>query len=101
MRNPCTAVKNSPRSPQLEKARAQQRRPNAALKKNKKPQHMCHQACGWDREAGLDPFPITRAGARRALQSPNPAAGGLVSSSLAGLPQREQCAAGTEIEQSQ
>ena len=34
MRSPCTATKSSPRSPQLEKARTQQRRPNAA--KNKK-----------------------------------------------------------------
>ena len=34
MRNPCTTMKSSPRSPQLEKACAQQWRPNAA--KNKK-----------------------------------------------------------------
>ena len=34
MRSPHTATKSSPRSPQLEKARAQQRRPNAA-KNNK------------------------------------------------------------------
>ena len=34
MRSPHTATKSSPRSPQLEKARAQQWRPNAA--KNKK-----------------------------------------------------------------
>ena len=33
MRGPCTATKSSPRSLQLEKARAQQRRPNAAKKK--------------------------------------------------------------------
>ena len=33
MRSPRTATKSSPRSPQLEKARAQQRRPNAAKKK--------------------------------------------------------------------
>ena len=32
MRSPCTATKSSPRSPQLEKARVQQRRPNAAKK---------------------------------------------------------------------
>ena len=30
MRSPCTAAKRSPRSPQLEKAHVQQRRPNAA-----------------------------------------------------------------------
>ena len=33
MRSPRTATKSSPRSPQLEKARAQQRRPNAAKNK--------------------------------------------------------------------
>ena len=33
MRSPRTAMKSSPRSPQLEKARAQQRRPNAARNK--------------------------------------------------------------------
>ena len=33
MRSPCTAMKSSPRSPQLEKACTQQRRPNAAKKK--------------------------------------------------------------------
>ena len=32
MRSPCTATKSSPRSPQLEKARVQQGRPNAAKK---------------------------------------------------------------------
>ena len=36
MRSPCTATKSSPRSPQLEKAYAQQRRPNTAKKKEKK-----------------------------------------------------------------
>ena len=36
MRSLRTAMKSSPRSPQLEKARAQQRRPNAEKKKNKK-----------------------------------------------------------------
>ena len=36
MRSPCTAMKSSPRSPQLEKAHAQQRRPNVAKKKKKK-----------------------------------------------------------------
>ena len=36
MRIPCTAMKNSPRSPQLEKARVQQRRPNTARKKERK-----------------------------------------------------------------
>ena len=30
MRSPCTATKSSPRSVQLEKARTQQQRPNAA-----------------------------------------------------------------------
>ena len=35
MRSPRTAVKSSPPSPQLEKTRAQQQRPNAAEKKNK------------------------------------------------------------------
>ena len=30
MRSPCTTLKSSPRSPQLEKAHAQQQRPNAA-----------------------------------------------------------------------
>ena len=34
-RNPRTATKSSPRSPQLEKAHAQQRRPNADKNKNK------------------------------------------------------------------
>ena len=33
MRSPHTATKSSPRSPQLEKAREQQQRPNAAKKK--------------------------------------------------------------------
>ena len=33
MRSPRTAMENSPHSPQLEKARAQQRRPNAAKNK--------------------------------------------------------------------
>ena len=36
MRSPRTAMKSSPCSPQLEKARTQQRRPNAAKKKKKK-----------------------------------------------------------------
>ena len=36
MRNPRTATKSSPHSPQLEKSRAQQRRPNAAKKRKKK-----------------------------------------------------------------
>ena len=36
MRRPCTATKSSPCSPQLEKAHAQQWRPNAAKKKKKK-----------------------------------------------------------------
>ena len=35
MRSPHTAMKSSPRSPQLEKARAQQRRPNTAKNKFK------------------------------------------------------------------
>ena len=35
MRSPRTAMKSSPRAPQLEKARAQLRRPNAAKKKKK------------------------------------------------------------------
>ena len=35
MRSPSTARKSSPLSPQLEKARAQQRRPNAAKNKIK------------------------------------------------------------------
>ena len=35
MRSPRTATKSSPRLPQLEKAHAQQRRPNAAKKKKK------------------------------------------------------------------
>ena len=46
MRSPHTAMKSSPHSPQLEKARAQQRRPNAAkhkeinkLKKKKETPH--------------------------------------------------------------
>ena len=37
MRSPRTTMKSGPCSPQLEKARAQQRRPNAAKKKKKKP----------------------------------------------------------------
>ena len=36
MRSLRTAMKSSPRSPQLEKARAQQRRPNAEKKKKQK-----------------------------------------------------------------
>ena len=36
MRSPRTSTKGSPCSPQLEKAHAQQRRPNAAKKKKKK-----------------------------------------------------------------
>ena len=36
MRSPCTATKSRPCSPQLEKARAQQQRPNTAIKKKKK-----------------------------------------------------------------
>ena len=35
MRSPLTTMKGSPRSAQLEKARAQQQRPNAAKKKKK------------------------------------------------------------------
>ena len=35
MRSPRTVTKSSPRSPQLEKARVQQGRPNAAKKKKK------------------------------------------------------------------
>ena len=35
MRSPRIATKNSPRSPQLEKARVQQRRANAARKKGR------------------------------------------------------------------
>ena len=35
MRGPRTAMKSGPRSPQLEKARVQQRRPNTAKNKNK------------------------------------------------------------------
>ena len=35
MRNPRTAMESSPRSPQLEQVRAQQRRPNSAKKKKK------------------------------------------------------------------
>ena len=35
MRSPCTTTKSSPRSPQLEKACTQQRRPNAAKKEKK------------------------------------------------------------------
>ena len=35
MRSPHTATKSSPCSPQLEKARMQQRKPNAAKKKKK------------------------------------------------------------------
>ena len=34
MRSPCIAMKSSPHPLQLEKAHAQQRRPNAAKKKN-------------------------------------------------------------------
>ena len=36
MRSPCTAMKSSSRSPQLEKARVQQQRPSTAKKKKKK-----------------------------------------------------------------
>ena len=36
MRSPRTTTKSSPRSPQLEKARVQQQRPNAAKKKERK-----------------------------------------------------------------
>ena len=36
MRSPHTALKSSPRSPQLEKAHTQQRRPDAAIKKGRK-----------------------------------------------------------------
>ena len=36
MRSPCTTIKSSPCSLQLEKARTQQQRPNAAKKKDKK-----------------------------------------------------------------
>ena len=36
MRSPCAATKSSPRSLRLEKARAQQRRPNAAKNKERK-----------------------------------------------------------------
>ena len=42
MRSPCTTKKSSPRSPQLEKARAQQQRPKAAKKKKKNEKHV-----GW------------------------------------------------------
>ena len=36
MKNPCTATKSGPRSPQLEKVHTQQQRPNTAKKKKKK-----------------------------------------------------------------
>ena len=36
VRGPCTAMKSGPRSPQLEKALTQKRRPNAAKKKERK-----------------------------------------------------------------
>ena len=36
MKRPCTATKSSPRSPELKKARVQQRRPNVAKKKKRK-----------------------------------------------------------------
>ena len=43
MRSPCTTTKSSPHSTQLEKARVQQRKPNAAknkfIKKKKKPEY--------------------------------------------------------------
>ena len=39
MRSPRTATKSSPRSPQLEKAHSQQRRPNAVKKKRKEIAH--------------------------------------------------------------
>ena len=44
MRRPCTATKSSPHSPQLEKARVQQQRPNAAKKKKKKWLNGCMHA---------------------------------------------------------
>ena len=49
MRSPCTAMESSPRSPQLEKTRAQQQRPNAAkinkfIKKKKILHHSVGQA---------------------------------------------------------
>ena len=40
MRSPHTAMKSSPRSPQLEKARAQQQRPNTAKNKLKKERNL-------------------------------------------------------------
>ena len=41
VRGPCTAMKSGPRSPQLEKALAQKRRPNTAKNKNKLKKKMC------------------------------------------------------------
>ena len=40
MRSPDTATKSSPHSPQLEKARAQQWRPNAARNENKQTERL-------------------------------------------------------------
>ena len=42
MRSPRTAMKSSPRSPQLEKACVQQRRPNTAKNKLKKKKKCCY-----------------------------------------------------------
>ena len=46
MRSPRTATKSSPRFPQLEKAHAQQRRPNTAKSKLKKKKRLCDSNAG-------------------------------------------------------
>ena len=51
-RSPRTATKSRPRSPQLEKARAQQRRPNTA-KKKKKDSHLVFSAAGYSRAGAV------------------------------------------------
>ena len=65
MRSPCTATKSRPSSPQLEKAREQQQRPNAAkinkfFKKTKKLSRAgtwgLRQPCAWlrfQKDAGV------------------------------------------------
>ena len=55
---PHTTEKSSPRSPQLEKARMQKRRPNAATDKNKlinlkKRKHRSKSLCPWVRQSVL------------------------------------------------
>ena len=70
MSSPRTAMKSSPRSPQLEKARAQQRRPNAAQKNNNKINKLKKKKKEWS-PAQHYIFPPNRAPQHWGTKKPN------------------------------